>query len=93
MPGAPMVGWEGRDERNPMASLDPLQVGARLDEHHLPETNGRMAVCRRCGARTDGPSGHRHIPGEGQLVRSDKWLDAEAHLSRINDERLRRSAL
>jgi hypothetical protein len=76
-----------------MASLDPLQVGARLDEHHLPETNGRMAVCRRCGSRTDGPSGHRHTPGEGQLVRSDKWLDAEAHLSRINDERLRRSAL
>src|ERR1035441_7100415 len=44
-------------------------MGSRLDKHHVPETNGRMPVCRRCGARTDGPKG-LHIPDEGQLERA-----------------------
>ena len=76
-----------------MGAPEVAQLGARLDEHHSPETNGRIAVCRRCGARTDGPKGHRHVPSEGQLARSDQWLDAQAHLSRIDRARAKRAAL
>lgn len=50
--------------------------GAALDENHAPETNGRMAVCRRCGIQTDGPHG-RHTPHEPQLARADEWLRRE----------------
>ena len=67
-----------------MASPETLQLGARLDEHHFPETNGRMAICRRCGARTDGPMGHHHVPSERQLARSDQWLQTQSRLSRID---------
>jgi len=38
-----------------MASSEASYVGSQLDEHHAPETNGRMSVCRRCGTSTDGP--------------------------------------
>jgi len=62
-------------------------VGARLDEHHAPETNGRMAVCRRCGTQTDGPEGRQHVPSERQLARSSEWLDAQARASRIDSAR------
>ena len=40
-----------------MTSPESSDVAAQLDQHHLPETNGRIAVCRRCGARTDSPAG------------------------------------
>ena len=40
-----------------MTSPECLQVAAQLDEHHMPETNGRIPVCHTCGARTDGPRG------------------------------------
>jgi hypothetical protein len=58
------------------------QLGIRLDEHHLPETNGRMAVCRRCGAFTDGPSGN-HAPRERQLAQATQWLDTQSRINRI----------
>lgn len=60
-----------------MVSPEALQMGSRLDKHHVPETNGRASVCRRCGARTDGPKG-LHIPDERQLERALQWLDAQS---------------
>ena len=65
---------------SPEASL----TGARLDEHHAPETNGRMAVCRRCGTRTDSPEGSHHVPSERQLARADEWLEAQSRLRVID---------
>jgi hypothetical protein len=62
-------------------------LGARLDEHHSPETNGRMAVCRRCGAQTDSPQGSHHVPSEGRLARSEEWLDVQKRTRRIDDAR------
>jgi hypothetical protein len=59
----------------------------QLDEHHRPETNGRMAVCRRCGASTDSPAGEHHQPAEHQVARSGDWLDAQARLARIDEAR------
>ena len=55
------------------ASPEARRIGALLDHHHAPESNGRMAVCRRCGAGTDGPWGG-HAPSDKQLGRSDEWL-------------------
>jgi hypothetical protein len=37
-----------------MAVSEASRLGTRLDEDHIPETSGRMAVCRRCGFRTTG---------------------------------------
>jgi hypothetical protein len=65
-----------------MASPEQQHVGNRLDEHHRPETNGRMAVCRRCGVITDGPAGD-HAPRERELLRTTQWLDTQARISRI----------
>ena len=65
-----------------MASPEARQLGTRLDEHHLPETNGRMAVCRRCGAFTDGPDG-QHAPRERQLAGITQWLETQARISRL----------
>jgi hypothetical protein len=70
-----------------MASTESSSLGSQLDEHHAPETNGRMAVCRRCGARTDDPAGHHHLPADRQLTRSGEWLVAQARLSRIAEAR------
>ncbi len=67
-----------------MVSPEASQVGARLDEHHSPETNGRMAVCRRCGAQTNGPGGRQHVPAERRLDHFNDWLDAQARRSRID---------
>jgi hypothetical protein len=61
-------------------SPDASQVGAQLDKHHAPETNGRMAVCRRCGATTDTSEGRQHLPGEGRLARLTEWLDAQERM-------------
>ena len=65
-----------------MASPEAGQLGTRLDAHHLPETNGRMAVCRRCGAFTDGPEG-KHAPRERQLTRISQWLDTQSRSGRL----------
>jgi hypothetical protein len=74
-----------------MVSPEVTSVGARLDEHHPPETNGRMAVCRRCGSQTDDPLGRQHVPREGQVTRSSKWLDMQLRLSRIESARYLRT--
>ena len=60
-----------------MVSPEAAALGARLDEDHSPETNGRMAVCRRCGAQTESPQGRQHVPNEMRLARSEEWLDAQ----------------
>ena len=70
-----------------MVSGESSHVGALLDEHHAPETNGRMSVCRRCGALTDSPVGLQHIPHPSQLTRSNDWLLTQSRLLQI--ERLR----
>jgi len=67
-----------------MTSAEASFVGAQLDQHHSPETNGRMSVCRRCGTRTDCPQGLHHDPGEHQLARSIEWLNAQARIGRIH---------
>ena len=67
-----------------MVSQEASHVGVRLDEHHSPETNGRMAVCRRCGSQTDGPEGHQHIPDERQLARCNEWLNAQSRMRHID---------
>lgn len=67
-----------------MVSPEASQIGARLDEHHAPETNGRMAVCRRCGAQTNGPDGRQHVPHERRLPRYTDWLDAQTLTSGID---------
>jgi hypothetical protein len=74
-----------------MTSPEVGQVGAQLDEHHAPETNGRMSVCRRCGSRTDSPAGLHHVVHESQLVRSSDWLVAQARLRDIENARLLRA--
>jgi hypothetical protein len=66
-----------------VVSPEALQMGSRLDGHHSPETNGRMSVCRRCGAQTDGPEG-LHIPDERQTERALRWLDAQSLSGRID---------
>jgi hypothetical protein len=66
-------------------------VGAQLDEHHLPETNGRMSVCRRCGAQTDSPDGVHHVVSESRSIRSSEWLIAQARLRDIETARIMRA--
>ena len=66
-----------------MGAADGTRTGSRLDEHHVPETNGRMPVCRRCGCRTDGPGGLHHVPSDRQVVRSDEWLIAQERITHI----------
>jgi hypothetical protein len=63
-----------------MTTAEVDTVGRQLDAHHAPETNGRMAVCRRCGSRTDSPEGGHHMPPERQLIRSSEWLVAQSRL-------------
>jgi hypothetical protein len=73
-----------------MSTAAALQAGSQLDVHHVPETNGRMSVCRRCGSQTDGPEGRHHIPAERQLIRSSEWLVAQSkitHIDRIREVR------
>jgi hypothetical protein len=63
------------------------EVGTQLDEHHAPETNGRMSVCRRCGGLTDGPLGTHHTPPERQLSRAAEWLVAQSRIKAIDRAR------
>jgi hypothetical protein len=72
-------------------ATEPSEVGVQLDEHHLPETNGRLSVCRRCGARTDSPDGGHHLVSEARAVRSSEWLVAQARLRDIETARLQRA--
>jgi hypothetical protein len=74
-----------------MLPTDGENLGARLDTHHAPETNGRMSVCRRCGSLTDGPAGTHHIPHDRQLARSSNWLVSQARLVDIARAREMRS--
>ena len=76
-------------ERSIMASTQVTHIGTQLDEHHSPETNGRMSVCRRCGAQTNDPTGLHHSPFESQLTRSTNWLAAQSRL--VDIERARQS--
>ena len=67
-----------------MVSREASHLGVRLDEHHSPETNGRMAVCRRCGSQTDSPEGQHHVPDERQLARCNEWLGAQSRMRHID---------
>lgn len=73
-----------------MTSSECLHVAAQLDEHHAPETNGRIAVCHRCGARTEGPMGGHHVIAESRVGRSSEWLVAQSRLQDIAQARLLR---
>ena len=66
-----------------MAPQGEIHTGSQLDEDHAPETNGRMAICRRCGSRTDGPVGSHHEPSDGQMTRIREWLAAETRRAGI----------
>ncbi len=70
-----------------MASSEATGVGMQLDAHHAPETNGRMAICRRCGTQTEAPGGLHHVPNERQLDRSQRWLISEARMTSIDRAR------
>jgi hypothetical protein len=72
-----------------MSPSEESYVGSQLDEHHAPETNGRMSVCRRCGTQTDSPAGRHHLPNERQIARSNSWLVTQAQSRRIDDLRER----
>jgi hypothetical protein len=74
-----------------MIGSETLQVESQLDAHHIPETNGRIAVCRRCGARTDTPEGLRHVVAASQVKRSGDWLVAQSRLRDIESARLQRT--
>lgn len=92
IPNNPNSGPAGESgDRRAMASTEPSSVGTQLDQHHAPETNGRMAVCRRCGARTDA-LGQHHLPASHQLTRSGDWLLDQARLSRISEVRTLRQS-
>ncbi len=71
------------DQGDIMAASEASRLGARLDEDHVPETNGRMAVCRRCGFRTAGVTSDRHAPVEAQEARANRWLDTQAQARRV----------
>ncbi|MGO8827079.1 MAG: hypothetical protein ACLQU9_17820 [Acidimicrobiales bacterium] len=73
-----------------MTSPESLHLAAQLDQHHAPETNGRIPVCRRCGARTDGPTGTHHVVQEGRENRSREWLVAQSRLADIAQAQLLR---
>jgi hypothetical protein len=75
-----------------MTSSDTLHVAAQLDEHHSPETNGRIPVCRRCGARTESPAGVHHIVQEDRVNKSSEWLIAQSRLRDIAHSQLRRDS-
>jgi hypothetical protein len=74
-----------------MISAESSHLGAQLDAHHSPETNGRMSVCRRCGALTDSPAGLQHMPHTSQVDKSNQWLTAQSRLQQIDRARDLRS--
>ena len=66
-----------------MSDSKIVLVAIELDSDHVPETNGRMSVCRRCGVRTDSPTGIHHVLDERQLGRSEDWLRMESQRRRV----------
>jgi hypothetical protein len=74
-----------------METSESVEIARRLDQHHTPETNGRMSVCRRCGARTDSPEGAHHVLQESQMSRSTEWLTAQSRLRDIEQARMMRA--
>jgi hypothetical protein len=66
-----------------MTSSNIFELGELLDQDHLPETNGRMAICRRCGSTTDGLAGFHHTPREIEVARCSRWLDRQARLTHL----------
>ena len=73
-----------------MTSTECLHVATQLDEHHAPDTNGRIPVCHICGGRTDSPMGEHHLIAESRVGRSTEWLVAQARLQDIAQARLMR---
>jgi hypothetical protein len=71
-----------------MSMVDELtKLAKRLDEDHLPETNGRMAICRRCGFRAVSQAGEHHVLIEGQTPRAEVWLGGRATANRLTKAR------
>jgi hypothetical protein len=70
-------------EGDTMASPEASLLGTRLDADHPPETNGRMAICRRCGFATGGDASDLHAPVEVQGAKANRWLGAQAHARRV----------
>lgn len=71
-----------------MSMVDELtKLSGRLDQDHLPETNGRMAICRRCGFRAVSPAGEHHVLIEGQAPRAESWLGGQATANRLTKAR------
>jgi hypothetical protein len=60
-----------------------VQLSERLDGDHRPETNGRMAICRRCGFRATSEAGEHHVLVEGQAARAQAWLGGQATANRL----------
>jgi hypothetical protein len=87
LPGSPVDAMPLTSGGNDPAEMPPdgtspggvtaSEIGSLLDADHLPMTNGRMAICRRCGAHTDGAEGRQHVPGVRQLARYSEWLCAQ----------------
>jgi hypothetical protein len=73
-----------------MTSSESLHVASQLDQDHAPETNGRIPVCHRCGARTESPVGLHHVLQEGRVDRSSQWLVAQSRLRDIAVAQMRR---
>jgi hypothetical protein len=73
-----------------MTTTESSHVAAQLDEHHAPDTNGRIPVCHTCGGRTDGPTGEHHVVAESRMDRSSEWLVAQSRLHDIAQARILR---
>jgi hypothetical protein len=76
-----------------MTTSQCFDVAAQLDENHAPETNGRIPVCRKCGARTDSPTGEHHLIQENRVGRSSEWLLAQTRLRDIAQSQILRGQL
>lgn len=63
------------------------ELNEHLDRDHSPETNGRMAVCRRCGFRTVTTAGEHHVLLDGQAARAKGWLGGQATAYRLTKAR------
>ena len=70
----------------PMAD-DITELSERLDQDHTPETNGRMAICRRCGFRATSEAGEHHVLLEEQAARATSWLGGQATANRLTKAR------
>ena len=71
-------------------TVDARRVAALLDANHIPETNGWMAVCRKCGIRTASPEG-LHAPHALQIAAAEAWLERDTLGSNIARLQVRRN--